>query len=232
MGYSYLNSCNNMVARGSLLLMLLGSAVAFGYTYGLDIIQTLEVPLREEPFSLSTFQFNLLYFFTFIFIFLFNIPIGTLIDRHSLTFSMFALLATSLAAQLIGTLMLQFRPQGYLAILYVMRAFFGLAGEGIFTVQSRIVARYCRKEDFEFVLSMCLSLPFLFYALDSVVTTQLYDSTNAMSVPWYASTAVCLLSFLSGLAIFQIYIRGSSKANPLLEQEEEQDEVAEKSMLS
>lgn len=137
-----------MITQQSLILMLLSSAIVFGYTYGLDLIQALEVPFREEPFCLSTFQFNLMYFFTFLPIFLFNIPIGTIIDRNPVTISLFFLLISSLLAELIGTMMVQFRPDSYLIGLYVIRALFGLAGEGIFVVQSIIVTRYCQKEDF------------------------------------------------------------------------------------
>jgi hypothetical protein len=51
-------------------------------------------------------------------------------------------------AQVTGTLMVQFRPEGYLVAMYIMRSFFGVAGEGIFTVQSIIITKYCKKEDF------------------------------------------------------------------------------------
>lgn len=134
-----------MIELKSLVLMLLASAIVFGYTYGLDLIQALEVPFREEPFCLSTLQFNLMYFFTFLPIFLFNIPIGTIIDRNPVTISMFSLLLCSLVAQLVGTFMVQNRPDHFLIGLYFVRAFFGLAGEGVFVVQSIIVTRYCKK---------------------------------------------------------------------------------------
>lgn len=58
---------------------------------------------------------------------------------------MFVLLGISTAAQLVGALMVQFRPEGYLVVMYIMRSFFGVAGEGIFTVQSIIVTKYCKK---------------------------------------------------------------------------------------
>jgi hypothetical protein len=61
---------------------------------------------------------------------------------------MFFLLAVSMLAQVTGTLMVQFRPEGYLVAMYIMRSFFGVAGEGIFTVQSIIITKYCKKEDF------------------------------------------------------------------------------------
>ena len=71
-----------MIGRSSLLLMVLASAIVFGYTYGLDVTQALEVPFREEPYNFTTLQFNLMYVFTFMPIFLFNIPIGIIIDRN------------------------------------------------------------------------------------------------------------------------------------------------------
>ncbi len=163
-----------MIKIQSFLLMFLGSAIVFGYTYGLDLIQALETPFREEPYSFTTSQFNLMYFFTFLPIFLFNIPIGIIIDRNEVTISLFVLLFMSLASQVVGTCMIQFRVEGYIIGLYVIRAFFGMAGEGIFTVQSIIVTRFCKKEDFELVLSLCLSLPFVFDSLNELITTRIF----------------------------------------------------------
>jgi hypothetical protein len=58
--------------------------------------------------------------------------------------------------------------------MYIMRSIFGVAGEGIFTVQGLIITKYC-KDNFEIVMSIGLSLPFIFDSLNSLVTTRVYD---------------------------------------------------------
>ena len=74
--------------------------------------------------------------------------------------------------------MLEYQITGYIVVMYIMRCFFGLGGQGIFTVQSIIITNYCEKADFEIVMSVALSLPYMFDALNSLVTTRAYDLTN------------------------------------------------------
>lgn len=57
------------------------------------------------------------------------------------------------------------------------------------------------------ILSMCLSLPFIFDSFNSLATTQIYDHTHNMSDPWYASVGVGLLSIMAGVLIYKVYIR-------------------------
>ena len=54
---------------------------------------------------------------------------------------------------------------------------------------------------------MCLSIPFIFDSFNSLVTTQIYDATQSMSNPWYASVGVCLLSMFAGMWVYKLYIR-------------------------
>jgi hypothetical protein len=57
------------------------------------------------------------------------------------------------------------------------------------------------------ILSMCLSIPFIFDSFNSLATTQIYNSTHDMTDPWIASVGVCLLSIFSGILIYKLYIR-------------------------
>jgi len=83
-----------------------------------------------------------MYFFTFLPIFLFNIPLGTILDRRPIAQSLMTLMIMSFVSQVGMTLLVQYRISGYLPLLYVMRAFFGLAGEGAFTVLAVLVTLY------------------------------------------------------------------------------------------
>ncbi len=85
----------------------------------------------------------------------------------------------SLVSQLVCTLMVQYQVSAYIIVMYLMRALFGVAGEGIFTVQSIIITKYC-KDNFEIVMSVALSLPFVLDSLNSLITTRVYDLTNTM----------------------------------------------------
>jgi len=69
-----------------------------------------------------------MYFFTFLPICLFNIPIGTIIDRSQVTVSLLVLLLLSLVSQLVSSLMVQTQVTGYIFIMFAMRSLFGIAG--------------------------------------------------------------------------------------------------------
>jgi len=69
-----------------------------------------------------------MYFFTYLPILLFNIPLGTFLDRHPIAHSTLILVTLSLVSQIALTLLLQFRITGYTILMYVMRSCFGVAG--------------------------------------------------------------------------------------------------------
>lgn len=200
------------ISGHSLGLTFLGSAIVFSYAYCLDLFQALEVHFRESPYNFTTMEFNLMYFFTYLPIFLFNIPIGTIIDRTPPSKSLFVLVLMSFVSQLVCTIMVQTQIGGYIVIMYITRCFFGVAGEGIFTVQGLIITKYC-KDNLEIVLSVALSLPFIFDSLNSVVTTRVYDSTNSMVLPWYIGIVVCIFSIISAIFLYKIYIVDKKPAN-------------------
>jgi hypothetical protein len=194
-----------MISKHALGLTLLGSAIVLSYAYCLDLFQALEVHFREPPYNFSTLEFNLMYFFTYLPIFLFNIPIGTIIDRTPPARSLFALVFMSFFAQTLCTLMVQTQITGYVAIMYIARCFFGVAGEGIFTVQCLIITKFC-KDNLEIVLSVALSLPYVFDSLNSLVTTRVYDATNSMVLPWYIGIGVSILSIIAAFALYHVYV--------------------------
>jgi hypothetical protein len=89
--------------------------------------------------------------------------------------------------------------------MYFMRSFFGVSGEGLYTVQSIIVSKFCR-DNYEIVLAIALSLPMVFDSINSLVTTRVYDATNSMIIPWYIGISVCLLSLLSGVILYKYFV--------------------------
>lgn len=153
-----------------------------------------------------------MYFFTYLPIFLFNIPIGMIIDRSSVKKSLFVLLFMNLFSQIICTIMVSTRVGGYIIVMYIMRSFFGVAGEGIFTVQGLIITKYC-KDNFEIVMSIALSLPFIFDSLNSLVTTRVYDYTSTMVWPWGIGIIVSIVSVISGFLLYFLFIRKGNHRN-------------------
>jgi len=101
--------------------------------------------------------------------------------------------------------MVQMQIKGYLVILYIARCFFGLAGEGLFTVQGLIITKFC-KDNLEIVLSVALSLPYVFDSLNSLVTTRVYDARHSMVFPWYIGIGVSVLSIIAAVALYYAYI--------------------------
>jgi hypothetical protein len=53
---------------------------------------------------------------------------------------------------------------------------------------------------------LALSFPFLFDAINSLVTTAVYDSTLNMGLPWYIGAGVCLMSFIAGIVFLKIFV--------------------------
>jgi hypothetical protein len=63
------------------MIILLSILLVAGYMWSLDMPLALEVPLREEPYSFSSFEYNFLYFANYVAIFLSDMPLGMLLDR-------------------------------------------------------------------------------------------------------------------------------------------------------
>ena len=76
----------------------------------------------------------------------------------------------------------------------------------MFTVQGVIVAKYA-KSDYEIMMGVCLSLPFLMDSVNSAVTTAVFDTTGYMALPWYIGGAVSFLSLLAATVLHSKYLR-------------------------
>ena len=134
---------------------------------------------------------------------LLDIPIGILIDRVSISFALTISLLANLLSQLIFTFMLQFRPSGYFIVLLAMRVLFGTSGESNFTAQGKIIAKYCKK-NYEFVLSVCFGIGFFFNALDSLITTGIYNQTKNLAIGLFFGVFMCGLSLIGGGSLIRI----------------------------
>ena len=55
-------------------------------------------------------------------------------------------------------------------------------------------------------MGICLSLPFIMDALNSLITTHVYDSTKYMALPWYIGAFIAFISLIAAFKIDTIYI--------------------------
>jgi hypothetical protein len=76
----------------------------------------------------------------------------------------------------------------------------------LFTVQA-VLLTYFAKENYEVSMGICLCLPFVCDALNSIITTHVYDATHYMALTWYIAAGFCFFSILSALAIDKKYLK-------------------------
>ena len=192
------------------ILILLASALLFGYCFGFDMPQALEAPLRVEPYNYTNLQFNFLYFFQFLPVVLFQIPIGFLIDKYPVKRTMYFFAILSFVALLFSGLAFELMPPGYKWILNILRAAFGVCGQALFTVQAVVLTFYA-KENFEVSMGICMCLPFVCDALNSIITTHVYDATKYMALTWYIATGFAFISLVSAISINKRYLSGMTE---------------------
>jgi hypothetical protein len=102
--------------------------------------EALEVPLKEPPYSFSTAEYNYLYVFSFVPIVLFDIPLGMLMDRIPLRYTMMTMAILLFFSQTFIGVAMQFMIPGYVAVSCGMRSIFGITGEGMFNCAIMIIS--------------------------------------------------------------------------------------------
>lgn len=121
---------------------MLGLIVVIGYGYSMDMVQALEAPLRGEPCNFSSMEINLLYFSTYLPVMITDIPLGIVLDKFPLQKTVLVIGFSCFLAELFIAILFDFRPDGYLYMIYALKAVVGMAGSSAFTMQGFIMARY------------------------------------------------------------------------------------------
>ena len=85
-----------------------------------------------------------MYFSSFAIISLIQIPFGIFLDRSPIKPTLIFLLLVLMISQTTISLMFEFRPQGYFIIILIMRSFFGICGEGLYTIQCVVMSIYAK----------------------------------------------------------------------------------------
>ncbi len=128
-----------------------------------------------------------------------------LVDKYPLRRIMYFFAVLSFIALLSSAFAFEFMIPGYKWIVNILRSFFGVSGEALFTVQAVLLTLHAGKH-YEVCMGICMCLPFVFDALNSVVTTHVYDATKYMALTWYIAAFVAVLSFLTAVAIDKKYL--------------------------
>lgn len=186
-----------------IILVTLGTSIVVGYGYSMDMPQALELPLRGPPYNLDSVDFNLLYFATFLPVMITDIPLGIILDKFPLQKTVIAIAVTSFLAELGTAVLFDLRPEGYLWMIYILRAIVGMAGSSAFTMQGFVIARYAA-EHYELLSGFGLCVPYVFDALNVTITPLIYDATQSISLPWYIASGVDFIAVLAALWISRI----------------------------
>ena len=103
-----------------------------------------------------------------------NIIGGYVIDRVKLQYSLIFLGIMHFTSQAIITIALWKLFKGWYYMLLTFRGVFGLIGESLYTIQATVIVLYCSTKNSDMFLGFAVTFPFIFNALNSILTTNLY----------------------------------------------------------
>ncbi len=110
------------------IILTLSVVLVAGYTWSLDMPLALEVPLREQPYNFSNFDFNLLYFATYIAVCFSDMPVGMLLDKLPIKKTILCISLISIISEIGILLMFYLQFTGYTIFIYIFRGIFGIMG--------------------------------------------------------------------------------------------------------
>ena len=156
-----------------MVLLVMGTLIVIGYGYSLDMPQALEVPLRAPPYNLTSIEFNWLYICCNLPIVFTDIPLGLVLDRFPLQKTVIVIALASFTAELLTALLFDYQPQGFIYMVYALRAVVGMAGSSAFTMQGFVMARY-GAEHFEILIGFGLCVPYIVDSINVMITPIIY----------------------------------------------------------
>ncbi|CAD8202056.1 unnamed protein product [Paramecium pentaurelia] len=219
------------------LAVSLAALILLGNNYSFDNPQALQTQIQQQ-LGISIIQFNLLYsVFALPNIFL-TILGGMIIDRLGVRFGIFTFTLIVTIGQLIIALGGQFNQY---SLMLLGRAIFGVASENLIIAQSTFVSLWFKGSELATAMGIIMTVPELGGALNSLLTPLIYQSSQKLSVPLFASVGFCLFSFICGMILVYLdkyaekYDQRQSDSEYVLEQnimeKEEGDEDEEEEKL-
>lgn len=131
---------------------------------------------------------------------LLNIPIGILLDKTPLAVGLIIIPLIGFLTQLGMALCFLKLFGGFYAVLLVLRGFFGISGEGAFTMQAMIIQKIGGK-NYDMMMGLCLTVPLFFDAVNSLVSTSVFDATQDAAIPLFICAGMTLVSVISGFVL-------------------------------
>lgn len=85
----------------------------------------------------------------------------------------------------------------------------GISGLGIITIQGKLANQFCKRH-YEYIMGICLNVPYIFNAVNSFLTAAVQKDTDDMPLCFYIGTGFCFISFIFGLLIIHKFLDNSS----------------------
>lgn len=150
-----------------------------------------------------------------------NIPLGMLLDKTPLSIGLICITSIGFVTQLGMALCFVRMFTGFYAVLLVLRGFFGISGEGAFTIQAMVVQKVGGK-NYDTMMGLCLTVPLFFDAMNSMVATEVFDATKKPEAPLFICAGMCLVSVVSGFVMIYCLKRKKRRERELKEKNNEE----------
>lgn len=92
--------------------------------------------------------------------------------------------------------------------MYIIRGVFGISGLGIITIQGKLINRFSKKH-YEYIMGLCLNIPYIFTALNSFVTASVQQQTGNMPLCFLIGTAFCGISLIFGIIVIITFLENN-----------------------
>lgn len=89
---------------------------------------------------------------------------------------MIAMIGITIAAQTILGILLDNRGSNYITFMYIARGVLGISGLGVITIQGKLANMFSKKH-YEYIMGLCLNVPYIFNALNSFITASVQSQT-------------------------------------------------------
>lgn len=89
--------------------------------------------------------------------------------------------------------------------MYIVRGVFGISGLGVITIQGKLINRFSKRH-YEYIMGLCLNIPYIFTALNSFVTASVQQQTGNMPLCFLIGTAFCGISLIFGIIVILSFL--------------------------
>jgi hypothetical protein len=99
-----------------------------------------------------------------------------MVDIMPLKIVMTVMILVTIGAQTILGILLDERGSNYITLMYIFRGVLGICGLGVITIQGKLASMFS-KQHYEYIMGLCLNVPYIFNALNSFITASVQSQT-------------------------------------------------------